>query len=53
MNQWAKRVNAWWLLSKLVDMRYDARVDAEQKIVAEHAIELVISNELGNIQVFA
>lgn len=53
IHQWCRRVNAWWLLTKLVDMRHDPRVDTYQKKVVEEAINLVIVDDLWHITVSA
>lgn len=51
VRQWCNRVNAWWLLTKLTDMRTDVRVDAEQQLIVEAAINLVITDDLWQYMV--
>lgn len=53
LHMWCKRVNAWWLLTKLLDMRYDVRVDSVQKMIVEEAINLVIVDDLWQSMVNA
>lgn len=53
LHMWCKRVNAWFLLTKLIAMVDSPCVDSHQKKVAEEAIRLVITNDLWHINVQA